>query len=82
MSETGFDEIRREAGPCPACGADAAKPILWGLPSPADYERLGDSVGWGGCVIPEVPAAYLCGACSHEYGVSSIGQSDWDDEEL
>ena len=64
------EDIRREAGPCLACGESAAKPILWGYPSAEDYERLGDSVAWGGCCLPEVPAAYLCAACGHEYGVA------------
>jgi hypothetical protein len=65
--------VRVEAGPCPRCGATAAKPIFWGYPSNEDFERLGASVGWGGCCLPEVPAAYVCGACEQEYGVSRVG---------
>ena len=64
-----FEDVRREAGPCTACGATEAKPILWGLPAEDDVERYGDSVSWGGCCLPERPAAYRCGACGHEYGL-------------
>jgi hypothetical protein len=73
--------VRAEAGPCPRCGATAAKPIVWGYPSSESYHRLGDSVGWGGCVIPEVLAAYECGACGQEYGVSHFGSADDQDED-
>jgi hypothetical protein len=48
---------RAKAGPCPACGTTAGNPILWGYPSNEDFDRLGDSVGWVGCIIPETPAA-------------------------
>ena len=64
-----FDEVRLAAGPCPACGATAAKPILWGYPAGEDVERFGDSVVWGGCCLPPEPALYSCAACGAEYGV-------------
>ena len=64
-----FEDVRQAAGPCPACGATAAKPMLWGYPSEEDFERFGDSVGWGGCCIPPQPAAYKCGECGEEYGL-------------
>jgi ribosomal protein S27AE len=70
MSELAFERIRAKAGPCPRCGATAAKPILWGYPTAEDFDRLGDRVGFGGCVIPPMPAAYVCGECGHEYGVA------------
>jgi hypothetical protein len=74
------ERIRLEAGPCPRCGASAAKPILWGYPTEDDFERFGNSVGWGGCVVPALAAAYVCDACGQEYGVAQLG--DDDDEEL
>ena len=63
------DEAVAEAGPCPACGATAAKPILWGYPAEEDVQRLGDSVVWGGCCLPPEPAAFACSVCGEEYGV-------------
>jgi hypothetical protein len=66
------EQVRQEAGPCPACGAIAAKPMIWGYPSAEDFEELGDTVGWGGCCLPPMPAAYVCDMCGEEYGV--LGQ--------
>ena len=63
------EDARLAAGPCPACSATAAKPILWGYPADEDVERFGDSVVWGGCCLPERPAAYQCSACGEDYGV-------------
>ena len=73
-------DVRREAGPCPACGAVAAKPILWGMPSAEDFVRFGDTVSWGGCCLPATPAAYVCGACGQEYGVAADLFDDLDEE--
>lgn len=61
--------VRREAGPCPDCGADNAKPILYGMPSGADWERLQGEVVFAGCVLPEVLHLYSCGSCGREWGV-------------
>lgn len=72
--------VRAEAGPCPQCGATAAKPIVWGYPTSESHERLGDRVGWGGCVIPDNPAAYKCAACGHEYGRARMGTREWYDD--
>jgi hypothetical protein len=74
--QTGFERVRLEAGPCPRCGASAAKPILWGYPSPEDFDRFGDRVSFGGCVIPDVPAAYVCGGCGQEYGEARLDEDE------
>lgn len=66
--------VRAEAGPCPRCGATAAKPIFWGYPEDASHARFGGRFGWGGCVIPDSPAAYECGACGQEYGAAQFGR--------
>jgi hypothetical protein len=72
------EAVRREAGPCPRCGASAAKPILWGYPANDASEEYGDTVSWGGCCLPEAPAAYACGACGLEYGEARMGYDDDD----
>lgn len=35
------EDLRRETGPCPACGANAANPVMWGAQTvrPAGYGR-------------------------------------------
>ena len=50
---TEAEQLRRQAGPCPACGALAAKPIIWGMPSAGEFDRT--DVVFGGCCLPENP---------------------------
>lgn len=52
--------------PCPRCGEEEGRPILWGFPPPEVMERVesGDlDVVFGGCTVPEVPVNAECRAC-------------------
>lgn len=66
-----MDELERAhaaAGPCPSCGAVAARPIVYGMPSARDYERLEGQVVFAGCSVPSPAPAFSCGSCAFEWG--------------
>jgi len=62
-----------EVAECPTCGSTSSKPIVWGYPSADDFEQLGESVVFGGCCLPERPAAYQCARCGDEFGLATRG---------
>ncbi len=74
-------EVHEEAGPCPRCGALAAKPIIRGMPTYDAVEQLGDRVSFGGCVVTGDDPAYECGACGQAYGLVRRERSDFEDDE-
>lgn len=66
---------RREAGPCPSCGADAARPIVYGMPLDDTFERLAGRVVFAGCCLPEVMDRFQCVACQHRWGLVAFGET-------
>ncbi len=68
QDDSWFEQARREAGPCPFCGADAARPILYGMPLEEDDTRLQGRVVFAGCMIPPDPPAFSCGRCRFSWG--------------
>ncbi len=68
MDDAEFAAVRREAGPCPACGAAAALPIVYGLPVADAYERLADHVVFAGCCLPYDAPQFSCSRCSTTWG--------------
>jgi hypothetical protein len=58
-------QVELAAG-CPVCGSQQARPIVWGLPT--DDERDRTDVVFGGCCLPDQPAAWSCDSCGHEWG--------------
>ena len=62
------DAVRREAGPCPHCGAELAKAIFYGMPDYGTYQDLEDVVVFAGCLVPEEPFPYACDGCGSRYG--------------
>ena len=59
---------RQEAGPCPGCGVHDPRPIVYGMPDFAFYDRLQGRVAFYGCCLPEVLHRWTCGSCGHEWG--------------
>ena len=68
MDDADSAAVRRVAGPCPACGADAALPIVYGLPDPDAYDRLADRVLFAGCCMPQDAPRFTCSRCSTTWG--------------
>ena len=68
------EQARAAAGPCPSCGLVAARPIVYGMPSALDYERLKDQVVFAGCCIPSPAPAFSCGSCAFEWGSIWVGK--------
>ena len=63
-----LEDVRRDAGACPSCGASAARPVRYGMPAADDFERLRGKVEFAGCCLPEVLHLYSCGVCATTYG--------------
>ena len=71
MTGEGAYDVRVLAGPCPACGAHAARPVLYGMPDPEAFERLSEQVVFAGCLVPEVAHPYACAVCGARWGAGS-----------
>ena len=76
MDDAWVEDVRREAGPCPACGAEAAMPVVYGMPISTDYERYQGRVAFAGCCLLEVLHLYSCGRCGHEWGERPVEPPD------
>lgn len=62
---------------CPTCGDSERIPVVWGMPSPEDFERAeAGEFALGGCCVPadfgQVPY-WACRACGHQYPVHPLG---------
>lgn len=69
MDDAELAAVRRKADLCPACGADAALPIVYGLPLPDAYERSAGRVVFAGCCVPYDAPLFACAQCDERWGV-------------
>ncbi len=69
MDDDELAAVRQEAGPCPACGADAALPIVYGMVLPDEHERLAGRAVFAGCCVPYDAPRFACGQCDRTWGV-------------
>ena len=63
-------------GACPRCAAEAVIPVVWGMPTPDDFDRAerGDFT-LGGCCVPDdlgKAAYWACGRCGHQFSVAPL----------
>jgi ribosomal protein S27AE len=68
-----------DAGPCPRCGAQEAKRIVYGYPAFDEVERFGHDVVYAGCLLPQVLRPWACGRCGEHYGEPLRFLGDEDD---
>jgi hypothetical protein len=66
-------------GPCPECGTEQARSVVYGYPAFDDVEHLGAEVVFAGCLIPPDPRAWACGHCGTHYGERVRFGADGDD---
>lgn len=62
---------------CPRCAEDTIMPVVWGMPTPDDFERAarGD-FALGGCCVPddvETATYWACVGCGHKFAVLPLG---------
>lgn len=57
---------------CPGCGREDSIPLIYGMPGSGDFQEAErGAVALGGCLMPEVPAAFVCRTCELQWGSES-----------
>ena len=58
----------RDAPPCPRCAGTDVRPVIAGMPSVDDFDRLDGVVHFAGCLVGEVLHEYRCETCGELIG--------------
>lgn len=62
---------------CPGCGREDSIPVVYGMPAFDDFSRAERGlIAFGGCMVPDEEAAFVCRNCDLQWGNESDPTAD------